>query len=167
VSMIFSHYADVCQERVRGLRAALTETGGAAPDEFIYFDTTVRADPLPPGLEERLTEQLRKMLAHRDPPTAIVASADCLAGVLLLALQKQGIAVPEQISLVGFGDCWNRNVIMPVKLTSVTVDEWRLGQIAFETLRQIQQGQRAMDDDEDLWMPLELSDGESLGPPPA
>ena len=166
VGMIFSHFSDSWQDRIRGVRTAMAEVGGAVPDEFVYFDTTVRADPLPPGLEDRLTAQLKKMLAHPDPPTAIVASADCLAGITCLALQKLGVAVPGDMSVMGFGDCWNRNVILPVKLKSVTVDEWRLGQIAFETLRQIQQGRRALDDNEDIWMPLELSDGESVGPPP-
>jgi GntR family transcriptional regulator, arabinose operon transcriptional repressor len=166
LSVISSHFNESCEDRIRGVRAAMAEVGGAVPDEFVYFDTTVRADPLPPGLEDRLTAQLKKMLAEADPPTGIVASADCLAGVTCLVLQKLGVAVPGDMSVMGFGDCWNRNVIMPVKLKSVTVDEWRLGQIAFETLRQIRQGQRALDDQEDIWMPLELSDGESVGPSP-
>ena len=164
LAMIFSHRADSSGERIRGVRDAIAHAGGQVPEEFIYFDTSLRSDPLPPGLEDRLLEQLKAMLAHPNPPTGIVVSADRLAGLTCLALQKLGKSVPGDVSVIGFGDRSNRNMVLPVELTSVTVDEWKLGQLAFETLAQIQHGERSMDDKQDLWMPMEVSPGRSVGP---
>jgi GntR family transcriptional regulator of arabinose operon/LacI family transcriptional regulator len=165
VAAIFSHVSDSAEERKRGIQTAMQEAGGVVPEEFIYFDNTLRSDPLPPGLEERLIEQLKRMLAHPQPPTAFIVSADKLAGMVCLALQKLGRVVPRDVSVIGFGDRSNRDMIFPVRLQSVTVDEWKLGQIAFETLSQIQRGERAPDDNEDILMPLDISEGDSIAKP--
>lgn len=165
IAMVFSHRSDSAEERKRGVRAAMREVGSSVLEEFIYFDNSFRADQLPPGLEERLIAQLKTMLAHPTPPTGIVVSADGLAAMVCMAIQKLGLRVPEDLSVIGFGDRWNRNMVLPVKLQSVTVDEWKLGQIAYETLGQIQRGERPIDDNEEIMMPLEISDGNTICPP--
>lgn len=165
VAAIFSHASTSADERLRGARAAMKSVGGTVPDEFVYFDNSFRADALPPGLEERLIAQFKAMLAHADPPTGFIVSADGLASMTCFVLQKLGLSIPGEASVIGFGDRWNRGSVLPFKLQSVTVDEWKLGQIAFETLGQIQRGERAIDDNEEILMPLEMSDGESVGPP--
>jgi DNA-binding LacI/PurR family transcriptional regulator len=165
VAMIFSHLSESCEERKRGARAAMQEIGSDINEDHIYYDVTYRADPLPPGLEDRLRNELRRMISGRSAPTAVIVSADCLAGVTCFALQKLGLSVPDDFSVIGFGDRWNRNMMLPFRLQSVTVDEWRLGQMAFETLGQIERGERPMDDNENILMPMEISDGNSIAPP--
>ncbi len=163
VAMIFSHWTESSEERRRGLRAALKDIGGQAPDDFVYADTLFRADAFPAGIEDRLSEKLKHMLAHPNPPTAFVVSADVLAGLTGLILQKLGLSIPDDVSVVGFGDRSNRATLLPFALQSVTVDEFKLGQIAFETLGQIKRGERPIDDNEEIMMPLEVSEGNSIG----
>lgn len=162
LAMIFSHASASCDERKRGARDAVGKVKGQVPEEFIYYDTSFRADMLPPGLKDRLAEQLQRMLADPEPPTGIIVSADSLGAMTCHVLQQLGHSVPGDVSVIGFGDLWNRQTVLPCKLTSVTVDEWRLGQIAFETLLQIQRGERPLDDEEEIMMPLEISEGDSV-----
>ncbi|MGB7160338.1 MAG: substrate-binding domain-containing protein [Tepidisphaeraceae bacterium] len=167
VAAIFSHMSDTAAERKRGVRDAIIEAGGQLPEEFVYADTQLRADSVPPGLEDRLERELKRMLAHPRPPTAFIVSADQLAAVTCVALQRLGRTVPKDASVIGFGDRSNRDIVLPCKLQSVTVDEWKLGQIAFDTLGQILRNQRPLDDNEEILMPLEVSEGGSIAPPPA
>jgi DNA-binding LacI/PurR family transcriptional regulator len=165
VAAIFSHMSDTAAERKRGVRDAITEAGGHLPEEFVYADTQLRADAIPPGLEDRLERELKRMLSHRTPPTAFIVSADQLAAMTCVALQRLGRSVPKDASVIGFGDRSHRDIVLPCKLQSVTVDEWKLGQIAFDTLAQMLRGERPMDDTDEILMPLEVSDGDSIAPP--
>lgn len=164
IAMIFSHRSASCEERVRGARQAMTRVGGELPEELIYYDHSIRADAFPQGIEDRLTRQIKSYLDLPEPPTGFVVSADSLAGLTCMILQKLGLAVPGDVSVIGFGDRWDRASAMPWNFHSVTVDEWQLGQIAFDTLGQLQRGDRPADDHEEIMMPLEISDGDSLGP---
>jgi DNA-binding LacI/PurR family transcriptional regulator len=166
IGMIFSHRSASCTQRVHGAREAMAEAGGSAPEDFIYYDRSVRAEAFPPGIEDRLAECLTAMLASDQPPTGLVVSADSLAGLTCMVLQKLGHRVPQDVSVIGFGDRWNRTSALPWNLRSVTVDEWQVGQIAFETLGKLRGGGRPTGDDESVTMPLEISEGDSVGPAP-
>ena len=47
---------------------------------------------------------MRRLLALPDPPTAVIATNDALAVGALVACRKEGIAVPEQVSITGAGN---------------------------------------------------------------
>lgn len=164
VAMIFSHPSASCEDRKRGLRQSLAQVDGKLPDNLVYYDQSFRADAFPAGIEERLTKSLKDMLSLPEPPTGFVVSADSLAGLTCMILQKLGVSVPQDVSVIGFGDRWNRASALPWNLKSVTVDEWHVGQIVFETLGQLGRGERPLDDAEEILMPLEISDGDSVGP---
>src|SRR5690606_2794489 len=78
LGMIFSHASESSSTRIRGAREALAEYGGEVPEDFIHFDSTFRADALPEGLEERLTQRTKAMLDSPRPPTGFIVSADRL-----------------------------------------------------------------------------------------
>ncbi len=164
VAMIFSHRSTSCIERIRGVRRAMSDAGGSTSDELVYYDQSVRAEAFPPGIEDRLTQSIREMLDSDDPPTGFIVSADSLAGLTCKVLERIGRSVPADVSVIGFGDRWNRTSALPWNLKSVTVDEWQVGQIAFETLGQMRRGERELHDSDEIMMPLELSDGDSVGP---
>ncbi|MFA0762930.1 MAG: hypothetical protein XFASWVDF_000649 [Candidatus Fervidibacter sp.] len=73
-------------------------------------------------------------MASRVPlPTAIFAAAYEMALVTLKALQRQGIAVPEQVSLVSFDDPTSAAFLDP-PLTTVRQPLEALGQRAVQKL---------------------------------
>ncbi|HLK72841.1 MAG TPA: LacI family DNA-binding transcriptional regulator [Streptosporangiaceae bacterium] len=82
-------------DRLQGYRQALTEAGLA------YEAGLVRRGPHDAATAAEHAAQLLK--AH-DPPTAIFAASDTQAIGVLAAADRLGVAVPGQLSVVGFDD---------------------------------------------------------------
>jgi DNA-binding LacI/PurR family transcriptional regulator len=144
----------------QGLRAALREAGGDLPPECVR--------DIPSGTpanrhEDVMRENLEAVMAVRRPPTAIFCGFDSEAELLYLLLPRLGLQIPEDVSLIGFGGTWREGAILR-RLTSVVVDEERLGKAAVDLLDEMRRGARPIDDTTDIVLPLALSDGETLGP---
>ena len=75
----------------------------------------------------------RTLLAVDDPPTAVFADDDILAGGVYLAARDLGLRIPGDISVAGFDDLAFARVLEP-PLTTVAADGAALGALAFETL---------------------------------
>ncbi len=67
-----------------------------------------------------------ELLREAKPPTAIFAGNDEIAGGVWKALVSRGVAIPGQISLVGFGDRADFSILEPA-LTTVSVFQDKLG----------------------------------------
>ncbi len=86
--------------RGKGFRAALQEAG-------IAFDPSLeRATDLfgTAGEHQLIWDALDQFFDNVDPPTAICCGNDRLAMAVYGILRKRGIAVPEQVSVVGYDD---------------------------------------------------------------
>ena len=99
-----------------------------------------------------------------DPPTAIFASFDREAEVLYLLLQRLGLRVPQDVSLLGFGGTWREGAITR-RLSSVVVDEIATGAQAVALLHEMRDGNRPIDNNEQIVLQLNLYEGETLGAP--
>jgi DNA-binding LacI/PurR family transcriptional regulator len=67
-----------------------------------------------------------ELLREAKPPTAIFAGNDEIAGGVWKALVSRGIAIPKQISLMGFGDRADFSILEPA-LTTVSVFQDKIG----------------------------------------
>jgi len=143
----------------QGLREGLRAGGGELPEEFVRFDTTHK---ITPEHEQFLEENLADMLRRPARPTAIYCAFDSQAEVAYLVLNRLGLKVPEDVSLVSFGGAWREGAITR-RLTSVTVDEEELGRNAVQLLHEMRIRERPLDDGAEILLPLSLSDGETLG----
>ena len=76
-----------------------------------------------------LDQVVRLMNAVEPRPTAIVCINDILAIVTISALQNIGIRVPNDVSVVGFGDISMASYI-GVPLTTVSQNAYELGRVA-------------------------------------
>jgi DNA-binding LacI/PurR family transcriptional regulator len=83
------------QRRLEGFGRTLAEAGVALPE------SRVRRGPFGRETAVLLTRQL---LALRHPPTAIFAASDVQAFGVLDAAARAGLAVPGDLSVVGFDD---------------------------------------------------------------
>ena len=101
----------VVAHRFGGLQRAVEEAG--VPGQLI----PVEADHHPRSAGRAVEE----ILSHRAPATAIVASSDVLAAEILGALLDCGIAVPRDMSVVGFDDMPVAQWVRP-QLTTVAQD---------------------------------------------
>lgn len=77
-----------------------------------------------------------QMLAKCPDVTAVFTASDELAMGLLCYLHEQGIAVPEQISVMGFDNIRLSNLMIP-KLTTVGQPSYEIGYRAVEKLNAI------------------------------
>ena len=104
------------------------------PELTIQIDT----DDATPMLGYPFTKQL---LARHKPFTAIFAYNDMSAIGAILALQEQGIRVPQDVSVLGFDDIPGAAFYSP-SLTTVRQPQNRMGDVAAETLLNRLEGRR-------------------------
>ncbi len=68
-----------------------------------------------------------ELLRRAAPPTAIFSGNDEIAGGIWKALIGRGIAIPREISLIGFGDREEFSILEP-SLTTISVFQEKLGE---------------------------------------
>ncbi len=139
------------QERYEGYRRALSEAR-IDVDERLVFHAG--------GTIEEGRKAALQMLNERCDATAIQAHNDLVAigaGEILL---DQGVKIPEQISLIGFG-----NILISehfrVPLTTVRQPKFRLGVAAMESMQQLLKGEPPTQ----KRLPAEITVRESTAPP--
>jgi LacI family transcriptional regulator len=141
-------------DRLHGVRQALSAAGMSLDEELVrqrnYRD--------PDGGYSAAME----LLSLPDPPTAIFAFNDVLAFGVLRAAHELGVAVPAQLSLVGFDDLEPASLVTP-GLTTVRQPLARIGAVAAGLLLRWIDGDKpaAMH----IELPVELVQRGSTAPP--
>ena len=164
VAFICIRASDATRAYEAGLREVMTAWGGELSDEFVCHLGVSHADAL--GSEEAVLPVLEQMCCRADRPTAIMTGFDSESELIFLLLGQLGLKVPEDISLIGFGGSWREGAMLR-RLAAVTVDETELGCKASRLLHQMRIGERPLDDQEKVAMPLSLSEGQTLDSPRA
>lgn len=122
--------------RVQGFQRAVREAG--LPEEscpiLTYQGGRVR-DNQQLDAGEELAEQVLQLETR---PTAVFAMNDMVAFGMLRGFHKQGVRVPEEISVLGFDDSPFSELVTP-ELTTVKVQSGQMGRMAamllLETIR--------------------------------
>ena len=107
----------------------------------------------------KATEQL---LRRRVPPTAILYSNDLMAMAGLAVANRDGIAVPQQLSIIGYDDAELSAHLHP-PLSTVHADAYEWGRAAATTLIQLLDGRQPSDVD---LPPARFVGRNSTGPAP-
>ncbi|PYE52827.1 LacI family DNA-binding transcriptional regulator [Deinococcus yavapaiensis] len=81
----------------------------------------------------------RALLRAEPRPTAVVCDDDLLAAALLKAAREEGVVVPSDLSVVGFGNLDVARVVEP-ELTTVAAEPEELGRQAVESLLGVLRG---------------------------
>ncbi len=116
--------------------------------------------------EERISAFLHRTFTDRSRPTAIMTSFDPIAEVIYLQLNRMGLRVPEDVSIISFGGKERRGAILR-RVSSVVLDGALEGRRAIEILEEIRAGTRSIYDESTLPLPLEFYEGATLGPAPS
>lgn len=114
----------VVHQRFEGFRQAFADAGVTWDDRLIATVTTTHAS----GRE--LGTRLR---ADHPTATAVFATADILAIGITAGLVEQGVAVPAEVSVVGFDDLDLSAIVTP-KLTTIAQDIPRKAALAVDLL---------------------------------
>ncbi|WP_228562581.1 substrate-binding domain-containing protein, partial [Catenulispora rubra] len=111
-------------ERLVGYRFEMARTGTAVRAEYVVSGEYT---------EESGYECARRLMALAEPPTAVFAADDRMAVGVLRALGDLGVAVPGEVSVVGFDDVEAASLVRP-GLTTVAQDHAGIGAGAVELL---------------------------------
>lgn len=118
-------------DRFEGYRRALREAGIEVDDRMVFAAGNTIED----GIKATL-----QMLNEGCHPTAVQAVSDLVAIGCAETLFAQGFKIPEDISIVGFG-----NILVAeyyrVPLTTVSQPKYRLGMVAVEVLMSLIRGE--------------------------
>lgn len=118
--------------RIEGYKAALTEAGG---EPNVVLDNAFS--------EEGGMRATQAILASSYAPTAIFAANDLMAIGVMQALRERGLAVPNDMAVVGFDDISAARLVTP-SLTTVAQFQYQMGvkaaQVLMERLRGSQLG---------------------------
>ena len=146
---------DLSAERLEGYKEGLAEAWDAG------LVRTVR-----PNAQEPARDATGELLRAPDPPTAILAMSDILAIGALEAAAEEGVAVPEELSVVGFDDSPVALHATP-PLTTVAQPHEEKGRLAAQWLmEEVERGQRPADGRRRAILPTELVVRESTAPAP-
>jgi len=108
-----------CADRRQGVRRAFKRKG-LSPDEGLR-------ELVAPALSVEQGERAAGLLlAQRPLPTAVMCANDLLALGVLKGLTKAGVAVPDEVALVGYDDVAFASMLSP-PLTSVRQPKYELG----------------------------------------
>jgi DNA-binding LacI/PurR family transcriptional regulator len=119
-------------ERFEGYRRALREVGLEVDDKLVFQAGSTMEDG---------TKAALQMLNENCRPTAIQAVSDLVAMGCAETLLLQGINIPEDISLVGFGNILAAEFYR-VPLTTMRQPKHRLGVAAVETMTALLRGEK-------------------------
>jgi len=119
-------------ERIDGYHAALGAAGVRPRDELIVEGNFEVSSGYEAGL---------RLLDLTEPPTAIFAANDNMAVGVLRAAYERGVAVPDQVSVVGFDDAVLAPNVTP-SLTTVRQPLAELGRTAISLLGRMLDRQR-------------------------
>lgn len=148
-------------ERLVGYRFEMAKAGLPIPADYVV------SGEYTPESGYTCAQQL---LALPNPPTAIFAADDRIAVGAMHALTDAGIAIPEQISIIGFDDVEAATLSRPT-LTTVAQDATAISEGAVELLLRTIDGKAPNDDErpderraaEPLLVPTHLVIRESCG----
>jgi len=138
-------------ERFEGYRRALREAGLQPDDKFVFQSGNTIEDGVNAALQ---------MLNENCKPTAIQAVSDLVAIGAAETLLHQGIRIPEDISLAGFG-----NILLAehfrVPLTTVRQPKLRLGMAPVDMMMSLLKGESV----QTKRLPAELVERKSTAAP--
>lgn len=114
--------------RGEGCRQALADRG-------VEFDPDLVAEVASHFDLAEAEEAARRILDRADPPTGILTHNDMIAMAVISAARKLGMAVPRDLSVVGYDDIALAAYVSP-PLTTVRFQKRELGRFAGNMLRQ-------------------------------
>lgn len=138
-------------ERFEGYRRALREAGLDVDEKLVFQAGATIEDGAKAALQ---------MLNESCNATAVQAANDMVAIGCANTLFAQGLKIPEDISIVGFGNVLTAEYFR-VPLTTIRQPKFRLGIAAVETMLQLLRGQRV----EPKRLSAELIERKSTAPP--
>jgi LacI family transcriptional regulator len=111
------------QERIAAMERTLSAVPGVRVQVREMASTTLAAG----------RDALRLLQSAGELPSGIIATNDVLAAGMMLESQRQGIRVPDDVSIIGYGDMEIAEHVVP-PMTTVRTPKSEIGEIAAQFL---------------------------------
>jgi len=111
-------------KKTKGYKKAFEEYG-IKPDPMLLVEYAYRY--------QDVSHICHKLMAPKDPPTAIFAYTDDLAAALIKELIKNGYDVPEDVSVAGINDNWHSQMLR-LPLTTIRIPTEEIGETLVKML---------------------------------
>ncbi|MDN4482901.1 LacI family DNA-binding transcriptional regulator [Demequina lignilytica] len=147
------HDLDSSRRAEEAFRETL-EAAGIACDQDLMAEAE--------GLPERAAHAAEAMLAFEQPPTAVVSASDGMAIAFMETALDAGLAVPEDLSIIGYGGV-PEACTAPVPLTTVRQPLHEMGVEVVRMLLERLAGREPAEPH--VIMPVELEERASTAPP--
>jgi DNA-binding LacI/PurR family transcriptional regulator len=165
VGAFFGLRSPLTEQYLDGYRRGLALKNANLSEEWAsWSDSMIIAPSDHAQQREAIEHVIDRVRRAKNRPTAFFVSFDRLAVMVYFAALKQGLRVPEDLSIVSFG-AGLMSEVTPLRMAAVTVDEYRTGQQAQELLVEMHAGRRAMDEDVRCTMEVSFEAGETLTAP--
>ena len=138
----------------RGVRLACDELGlKIDAQHIVYSDLTVEAG----------RAALDEILARTPQPSAVFCMSDAVAVGLIERAQKQGVAVPDKLSVIGCGDDFEAQMVHP-QLTTIRLPIEEMSRLAVAEVDRIVHNPTPLLARK-IFVPLSLVERASVAPP--
>ncbi|MBD8529350.1 MULTISPECIES: LacI family DNA-binding transcriptional regulator [unclassified Massilia] len=111
--------------RLRGFRRAMQEHGVQPDEAWLLHGATPADDEF-----AQLKATIERLFASADCPSAILCGNDKMAMRVIFILQRRGLRVPEDVSVVGFDDFRLISEALDPGLTTVGLPYREIGELA-------------------------------------
>jgi LacI family transcriptional regulator len=111
--------------RMRGFRRAMQEHAVAPNEDWVLHGATSADDEF-----AQLKTTIERLFASAERPTAILCGNDKMAMRVIFILQRRGLRVPEDVSVVGFDDFRLISEALDPGLTTVALPYREIGELA-------------------------------------
>lgn len=122
---------DLYRQRFAGFKQALRDRGVSAEEALISHDAA--------GWEDGY-RAMQRLLALPSPPEAVFATSDPKAFGVIKAIRERGLAIPEEIAVLGFDNLETAQLVSP-PLTTIAQPFYEMGKRAGERLVRLMQGE--------------------------
>ncbi len=137
------------QDRLNGYKEALQDAGLAWDEQLVEYGD-YRYDS---GLEAAQT-----LIGRSDRPTAILAMNDEMAIGAIHACQDEGLAIPDDVEIIGFDNTRLASMVRP-RLTSVVQPMYDIGAVSMRLLTKYMNNEKV--EDHKVVLPHRIEERES------
>jgi LacI family transcriptional regulator len=112
--------------------------------------------------EKAIQKVAVELLSGPDRPTAIFCGNASDAEIVYLQATAMGLSLPDDLSLVCINSAWREHGLAG-KISSVVVDEHKIGARAAQLLHDMRNGKIEIDSNDQIVFPVSFQFGETLG----
>jgi DNA-binding LacI/PurR family transcriptional regulator len=161
VAFIGDMDATTVRARLEGFRDAIADAG-IPFKRSLQVDLNIAEQDRLAEWSDRVDSAVQDLVNRSDPPTAIFCSCDAVARAAYRTMQRSGLRVPEDISIIGFDDDPIAEWLSP-GLTTIRQSFSDLGRVAMEMLWKRMENPHAVIEHQVL--PVVLIQRGSVAPP--